>query len=112
MSAWFIVIHKLTVGPITRDKLLNSSQLLAQKMARLHGINAPEFSDKRLFNLFVDGLIDQGLVQAGKDEKLTYDPLFDRVLRAAEYVIDPQNTPSGHRSESTGRRHRSVPLVL
>ena len=90
LERMFIVIHKLTVGPITRDKLLNSSQLLAQKMARLHGINAPEFSDKRLFNLFVDGLIDQGLVKAGKDEKLTYDPLFDRVLRAAEYVIDPQ----------------------
>ncbi len=88
LERMFIVVHQLTEGSTTREKLLSSSQLVAQKMSRLYGINAPEFSDKHLFDLFVDTLIEQGIVQVEDNQQLSYDPILNRVLRAAEAVID------------------------
>jgi glycerol-3-phosphate O-acyltransferase len=90
LERMFIVIHLLAQAPITRENLLSSSQLVAQKMSRLYGINAPEFSDQQLFNQFVDTLMGKGVLCANEDGFLTYDPIVEKVLRAAEFVIDPQ----------------------
>jgi glycerol-3-phosphate O-acyltransferase len=90
LERMFIVIHLLAQAPITRENLLSSSQLVAQKMSRLYGINAPEFSDQQLFNQFVDTLMGKGVLCANEDGFLTYDPIVEEVLGAAEFVIDPQ----------------------
>ncbi len=90
LERMFIVINQLAHGPISRDELLQKSQLVAQRISRLYGINAPEFSDQRLFDQFINALMKTGMVCAGDDDLLGYDPMIKRVLRAAEYVIDPQ----------------------
>jgi glycerol-3-phosphate O-acyltransferase len=86
----FIVIQQLAQGDMDRDTLRTRSQGVAQRISRLYGINAPEFSDQRLFDQFIDALIRHGMVQVAEDGGLTYDPAVERVLRAAEFVIDPQ----------------------
>ena len=97
LERMFIVIYQLAQGPVKREELRNSSQLVAQRISRLYGINAPEFSDQRLFDQFIDGLRQQGILYAVEDnienpeeELLTYDPIIQKVLRAAAVVIDPQ----------------------
>ncbi|OOE40168.1 glycerol-3-phosphate 1-O-acyltransferase [Salinivibrio kushneri] len=45
---------------IDKRDLEKHSQMLAQRLSRLHGINAPEFFDKGVFSTFVDTLREQG----------------------------------------------------
>ena len=74
----------------TRTQLLEQSQLIARKVARMHGINAPEFFDPRLFDAFVDKLIEDGAVIENADGGLTRTPIVDDVLRGSETVIDAE----------------------
>ncbi|XOV82077.1 MAG: glycerol-3-phosphate 1-O-acyltransferase PlsB [bacterium] len=90
LERMFIVIQQLTQGEMDRDTLRTRSQGVAQRISRLYGINAPEFSDHRLFDQFIDALLRHGMVQVAQDGHLTYDAAVERVLRAAEFVIDPQ----------------------
>jgi len=90
LERMFIVIHQLALRPADRETLLATSQLTAQRISKLYGINAPEFSDQRLFDQFLQSLERQGVVDYDGDGKFSYDPIIERVLRAAEFVIDPQ----------------------
>ena len=74
----------------TREKLQDDSQKIAQKMSRLYGLNAPEFFDARLFNLFVDRLLADELISELADGTLSHTPVIDEVLKAAQAVINPE----------------------
>ena len=74
----------------TRESLQEESRLVAHKMSRIYGINAPEFFDARLFNLFIDKLIADGIVTEADDGSIDHQPLVDDVLKAAKAVIDPE----------------------
>ena len=93
MERQYIVLSLLTRGGVeapTRADLKAQSQRIAHKTARLCGINAPEFFDQRLFDGFIDKLIDDGLVfeQGEGDSRLGYSPVLDEVMRASVRVID------------------------
>jgi glycerol-3-phosphate O-acyltransferase len=72
----------------SRETLQRRSRQVAQKMSRLYGLNAPEFFDARLFNLFVDALIRNAVVAEGPDGELTWAAVIGDVIRGAESVID------------------------
>lgn len=74
----------------TRAELLERSQCIARKVARTHGINAPEFFDGRVFDAFVDKLIEDGAVIEKADGRLSRTPIVDDVLRGSETVIDAE----------------------
>ncbi|MCY4563593.1 MAG: glycerol-3-phosphate 1-O-acyltransferase PlsB [Gammaproteobacteria bacterium] len=74
----------------TRQELQDRSLLIARKVARMHGINAPEFFDKRVFDAFVDKLIEDGAVIENADGRLARTPIVDNVLRGSETVIDAE----------------------
>ncbi len=94
MERQYIVLSLLTRAGAeapTRSDLKAQSQRIAHKTARLCGINAPEFFDQRLFDGFIDKLIDDGLVferDGGADRRLGYSPVLDQVMRASVRVID------------------------
>ena len=94
MERQYIVLSLLTrtdAKAPTRQELKAQSQRIAHKAARLCGINAPEFFDQRLFDGFIDKLIDDGLVveaSAGENRPLSYSPVLDQVMRASVRVID------------------------
>ena len=96
MERQYIVLSLLTRAGAeapTRDDLKAQSQRIAHKTARLCGINAPEFFDQRLFDGFVDKLIDDGVVfEQGDAEnrRLGYSPVLDDVMRASVRVIDSE----------------------
>lgn len=90
LERMFIVIHQLHQEPVKRDTLRANSQLIAQKISRLYGINAPEFSDQRLFDQFIEFLTQRQVVLKDEDGLLNKTPLIDEVLRAAEHVIEPR----------------------
>ncbi len=74
----------------TRTELLQRSQLIARKVARMHGIDAPEFFDGRLFDAFVDKLIEDGAVIENANGALSPTPIVDDVIKGAETVIDAE----------------------
>ena len=94
MERQYIVLSLLTrtgTEAPTRGDLKAQSQRIAHKTARLCGINAPEFFDQRLFDGFIDKLIDDGLVfeqGADEDRRLGYSPVLAEVMRASVRVID------------------------
>ena len=74
----------------SRSALLEESQRAAQKVARIQGIDAPEFFDKRLFDGFLDQLLENGAVIENGEGGLTHTAIIDEVLRVAQRVIDPE----------------------
>jgi glycerol-3-phosphate O-acyltransferase len=86
----YIVICLLAASneaPRNRETLQEDSRKIAHKMSRMYGINAPEFFDARLFDLFVDKLIADGAVTEADDGTLHHGPIVDEVLKAARAVI-------------------------
>jgi len=73
----------------TRETLQDDSREIAQKMSRIYGLNAPEFFDARLFNLFVDKLIADRVIVEQADGTLTHTQVVSDVLKAARAVINP-----------------------
>lgn len=88
----YIVIGLLFQGGQGRQSRLalqERSHRVAQKMSRLYDVNAPEFFDARLFNGFVDALIDNDVVSETPDGELIWASVVEDVLRASEGVIEP-----------------------
>jgi glycerol-3-phosphate O-acyltransferase len=90
LERMFIVISLLRREEQTIDSLRHQAQLIARKISRIYGINAPEFSDQRLFDQFIERLVDEGVLREDASQQLVYDPMVDQVLRAAESVISSE----------------------
>ncbi len=90
LERMFIVVGLLTRHQDRqwdREELLAQSLTTARKMARIYGINAPEFFDTKLFDNFIQQLLQRNYLSA-QDEQLTpLAPLFG-IRRHAAGVID------------------------
>ncbi|MEZ5558365.1 MAG: glycerol-3-phosphate 1-O-acyltransferase PlsB [Pseudomonadales bacterium] len=89
----YIVIGLLAQGgEVTRSRqaLQQRSEQIARRMSRLYGLNAPEFFDRRLFDQFVDALIDHGVLSERDDGTLSHRGIIEEVLKASGPVIDPE----------------------
>jgi glycerol-3-phosphate O-acyltransferase len=89
LERFFIVIVILEkAGPngLDRTALEEQCQAVARRVARLHGVNAPEFFDARLFHGFVDTLIERRAI-AAEGERIYFQPLVGEVIRAAGTVL-------------------------
>ena len=73
-------------GSIDRTTLLGDWTATARRISRLYGLNAPEFSDPRLIDGFLQHMTESGVLQndAGK---LTFDERVTEIVRAAQGVI-------------------------
>ena len=60
LQRYYITVTILQKRPeISRVELEKESQLVAQRLSVLHGINAPEFFDKAVFSMFIANLKEQ-----------------------------------------------------
>lgn len=70
LHRYYITVCILRQDPsISRGLLEKESQLVAQRLSVLHGINAPEFFDKAVFANFINSLKDEGYFN-DENEKL------------------------------------------
>ena len=88
LERMYIVLSLAHHGRHTRESLCQRSQVAAQQMARLHGINAPEFFDQGLFDQFVDALLANQHLQTDTDETLITNATIAETLHLARTVID------------------------
>ncbi|MFI3246214.1 MAG: glycerol-3-phosphate 1-O-acyltransferase PlsB [Ferrimonas sp.] len=68
LQRYAIVLSRLQREPqISRSDLEHKSQQLAEMMSKLHGISAPEFFDKKLFNILTNKLKELELLGENAD---------------------------------------------
>jgi glycerol-3-phosphate O-acyltransferase len=61
LQRYTITLAQLTLHPeLERGQLESSSQKIAERLASLHGISAPEFFDKKVFSIFITSLKEGG----------------------------------------------------
>ena len=73
-------------GSLDRTALLGDWTATARRISRLYGLNAPEFSDPRLIDGFVQHLTEAGIL-ANDAGKLVFDERVPEIVRAAQGVI-------------------------
>ena len=88
LERMYIVLSLAHHGQYTRESLCQRSQLAAQQMARLHGINAPEFFDQGLFDRFIDALLANQHLQTDDAQLLVTNSTIAETLHNARAVID------------------------
>jgi len=69
LQRYYITVSILRKDPgIARGLLEKESQLVAQRLSVLHGINAPEFFDKAVFSAFIANLKEEGYFDDEKEK--------------------------------------------
>jgi glycerol-3-phosphate O-acyltransferase len=77
-------------GQINARTLADRCQLMAQRMTMIYGFNSPEFSDRTMFENFVDLLLARGVLRAEKGGLLAFDEVLTRTAEDAEIVLSEQ----------------------
>jgi glycerol-3-phosphate O-acyltransferase len=92
LERWYIAVALLDgqpTGSWTAETLEEACVLTARRMARLYGIDAPEFFDATLFHQFIAELADRGAVAANADGRLATHRELRAVMIGARRVLDP-----------------------
>ena len=74
---------------IDGEQLAADSQMMAMRLATLHGIHAPEFSDQSLFRTLLHSLRQQGVVQGDAEAPLQVDAAAVTALLATLLPLLP-----------------------
>jgi glycerol-3-phosphate O-acyltransferase len=77
-------------GRITAKALIDRCRLMAQRITMLYGFNSPEFSDRSLFENFIELLIQRAVIDVDTDGNLIYTEVLERVAVDAELVLSEQ----------------------
>ena len=90
IERYYVVIALLVrhgSGAITEKALEEESQLMAQRLSILFGLDSPEFFDRSLFKNFIRKLKAQGVIHTGADGRLEFDDAVDRLDRNAHMLL-------------------------
>ncbi|MBY8258277.1 glycerol-3-phosphate 1-O-acyltransferase PlsB [Vibrio fluvialis] len=86
LQRYAIALNLLVANPdLGKSDLENKSQEIAQRLGRLHGINAPEFFDKGVFSSLFVTLKQQGYLDSDGNCHLEQTKHFSRMLYTMLY---------------------------
>jgi glycerol-3-phosphate O-acyltransferase len=77
-------------GKIGAKALAERCQAMAQRITMLYGFDSPEFSDRALFETFIDQLLERAVIRNDAAGQIVYDDIFERVADDAELVLSEQ----------------------
>ena len=80
------LLHRAGSERLDRTTLLRDWSAMARRISRLYGMNAPEFSDPRLIDGFLQHLTETGVIEAVAG-KFRFDTRIPDIRRAARGVI-------------------------
>ncbi|MDC2825120.1 glycerol-3-phosphate 1-O-acyltransferase PlsB [Rodentibacter pneumotropicus] len=88
LQRYYITVTILQKDPkISRATLEKESQLVAQRLSVLHGINAPEFFDKAVFSTFIASLKNENYFDEQGNGNLAY---LDELSSILEHLISTE----------------------
>ena len=77
-------------GQINARTLAERCQLMAQRMTMIYGFNSPEFSDRTMFENFLDLLLARSVVRTQAGGLLVFDDVLANTASDAEIVLSEQ----------------------
>lgn len=91
-------VYYLTLSILLRDgqkkaprqEVENNCYLMAQRIAMLYELNAPDFSDRHLISNFIDTLISSDYLKSIDSEHLKFNDAFLKVDRRARLLLSRQ----------------------
>ena len=83
-----VLIHTGS-GHLTAESLAEHSRLLAERLAVLSGLDAPEFFDTRLFVSLVESLELEGWLWRDAEDRLIFDDRLRDAARRSSKLFDP-----------------------
>jgi glycerol-3-phosphate O-acyltransferase len=92
LERWYLALALVEGRPPrswTAETLEAACVLTAQRMARLYGIDAPEFFDATLFRQFIAALVERGVLVPDETGLLDADRELRAVVIGARRVLDP-----------------------
>ncbi|RUO76020.1 glycerol-3-phosphate 1-O-acyltransferase PlsB [Idiomarina seosinensis] len=90
LQRYSIVLELLQQAqPIQRAELERHSITLAERLSSIHGINAPEFYDKKVMTTFIGSLKSQQLLQVNDDGQQIAAPEIGPLSDMIDELIDP-----------------------
>jgi glycerol-3-phosphate O-acyltransferase len=75
---------------VSRPELEKKSALFAERLAALHGINSPEFFDKKVLGSFINALKENALIEAGDDGQLRHSEQSEALKKDVINLISPE----------------------
>jgi glycerol-3-phosphate O-acyltransferase len=81
------LLSKSNNKKISRNELEEKCQLMAQRVAMIHQLNSPDYSDKKLIANFVEALIHIDYVKIYDTEHLEYSEVFQRTDRHIRLLL-------------------------
>ena len=91
IERYYIVIALLMRNSaMTRAGLEQECGIVARRMSRIYGINAPDFFDPALFRRFIETLIARGAAVESEAGELSPAPILREVVRGARGVISDE----------------------
>ena len=89
IERYFVAVSTLD-GPKDREALLAECEAKARRVARLWGINAPEFYERRLFDDFLTGLAERGFIRVNPGGCVESLRTIDQLATTWRGVIPPE----------------------
>lgn len=90
MERYFITVAVLTKngsGTLSRAQLERLCALTAERINRLHGFDAPEFADQRLFREFIAALRDTAYLTSSDAGALQFGEQLKQMGRDAHFIL-------------------------
>ncbi len=75
---------------VSRAELERKSAQFAERLSALHGINSPEFFDKKVLSTFINALKENALIEAGIDGKLRHSEQSEALRTDVINLIAPE----------------------
>lgn len=75
---------------LSRDELENRCYLMAQRVAMIHELNSPDFSDKKLISNFIEVLIHIDYVRTYGTEQIEYSEAFQQADKRARLLLSKE----------------------
>jgi len=75
---------------LSKQVLQNKCQLMAQRIAMIHELNSPDYSDKHLISNFIDTLIHIDYVKVYDTENLAYSEVFQKADKRIRLLISKE----------------------
>lgn len=83
-----MAVIEQTGGKVDRKQLAEQCLLVGQRLAALHGFNAPEFFDPVLFNRFIELLGEMGALTTNPDQTISQSASGKAVNQSAHLILD------------------------
>lgn len=77
-------------GQVNASELGEQCRDMAQRLAFIHGLNAPEFFDKSLFSNFIQQLCDLKILTKDVSAALCYDQRLEIAMLEARKILPPE----------------------